>query len=92
MSATAFSFTPKPAKPVDKVGDAIKSQLKITEEEEVKSTKTLLEDIKKYKSENGNKISLEFFKKVALLKCCKAQDDEASAKMTFCLNANMIGR
>jgi hypothetical protein len=91
MNATAFSF--KPAKPVDKVGDAIRSQLKITEEEEVKSTKTLLEDIKKYKSENGNKLSLEFFKKVALLKCCKAQDDDAAkAKMTFSLNANMIGR
>jgi len=48
----------------------MKKILGITEEEDIKNTKTFLEEIKKYKSENGGKISIEMLKKVGEMKCC----------------------
>lgn len=65
----------------------------MTEEEEIKSTKDLLESIKNFKKDNGGKISMDLFNKIGQLKFCKAPEDkEDKMKMTHCLNANMIGR
>jgi len=71
LKVNVNAFNPlKFAKPIDKQADAIKETLKITDEEKVKSTKTLLESIKTFKSGNGGKISLDLFNKIGELSCC----------------------
>lgn len=69
LSAKPFTFqgTPKPMPPADPVGDNMK-KCGITEEEEMKEFKTLLEDLKAFKDKP---ISMDIFKKFADIKVCK---------------------
>ena len=78
IGASFTPFTPKkfeapkapPPPPVDKVAEGLKKHLGITEEEDIKSTKSLLDEVKKSRSENTGKISMELFLKIGELKCC----------------------
>ena len=81
LSAKPFSFTsftptpPAPAAPVAPA-DPVKESLNkvgVTEEEEVKTFKTLLADLKKHQEDNKDGvISLDLFRKIGELKLCQS--------------------
>lgn len=84
VSAKPFTFTAFTPTPADPVKDGLKKH-GVTEEEDVKSFKTLLEDLKKHAEENKNGvISLDLFKKMGQSKICQSKDskytDEALVK------------
>jgi hypothetical protein len=77
LSAKPFSFTaftPSAPAPADPVKDSLKKH-GVTEEEDIKTFKTLLADIKKHMEEKKDGvISLDLFKKVGELKICQSKE------------------
>lgn len=84
LGAKPFTFTAFTPTPADPVKDGLKKH-GVTDEEEVKSFKTLLADIKKHLEDNKDGvISLDLFKKMGATKICQSQEakysDEALVK------------
>ena len=90
VGATPFSFkswSPAPVVPVapvappapaDPVGDKLK-KLGVTDDEELKTFKTLLVDLKKCLDDNKDGvISMDLFKKVGELKLCQTKETKVS--------------
>lgn len=52
---------PKPAPPpsADKVAEGLKKELRIAEEDDIRRTRTLLAELRKYRAENNGKMSIE---------------------------------
>jgi len=73
FSFSAFTPTPvAPAAPVDLVKESL-NKVGVTEEEEVKTFKTLLADLKKYQEDNKDGvISLDLFRKIGDMKICQS--------------------
>lgn len=70
LTAKPFSFTAFTPTPADPVKDSLKTH-GVTEEEDVKSFKTLLADIKKHlEGSKDGVISMDLFKKMGTMKIC----------------------
>ena len=76
VSAKPFTFTTFTPTPVDQVKDSLKKH-GVTDDEDIKSFKTLLADLKKHFEENKDGvISLDLFKKVGATKICDSKESK----------------